>query len=100
MHKIKEWEARIDASADGSTVIDLSKELIDLISRNIITITFGQDLNDVLLPFYMPKDKNYKEWELKEAPLGKCFDCLTEQIVNTMTERFMHPKIFFFYNYT
>ena len=54
--KFEDWTKRIEDSAEKTTTIDISVEFVDIMARNIITIAFGEDIND----------------ELFELPVRKC----------------------------
>ena len=46
--KFENWKEAIIKSSDGAHVVDSSIELSDIMSRNIITNAFGEDINDEL----------------------------------------------------
>ena len=43
------WQAGIDASSDKCFDINMATEFTDLLARNIIEISFGEDLSDELV---------------------------------------------------
>ena len=53
---ITRWLEEIDKSSDGSTQIDITKEFEAIFAKNIIHISFGEDINDELIPINMRTD--------------------------------------------
>ena len=45
----KKWIEGIEASKDGKTVIDISRAFMEIFSRNIITISFGDDISNLFI---------------------------------------------------
>ena len=53
--KFEEWTKRIEASENGTTTIDIAHEFIDIWARNIITISFGEDVSQETLELKLLK---------------------------------------------
>ena len=46
--RFDKWKKEITASENKTHTIDMSTEIGDIMSRNIITVAFGEDINDEL----------------------------------------------------
>ena len=44
--RFDKWSQEIRDSPEKAKVIDISSEFVDIMGRNIITITMGEDIND------------------------------------------------------
>lgn len=58
MNKFNQWMEEIDSSTDRSTEIDISTEFEDIFSRNIIKISFGEDVSDEKFEIMVPSEDN------------------------------------------
>ena len=68
--KFEDWTKRIENSAEKTTTIDISVEFVDIMARNIITIAFGEDINDELFELPVRKCENSSEFVIKMIKLG------------------------------
>jgi hypothetical protein len=56
MRKFSTWLTEIEQSKEGSTKINISIEFEEIFSRNIITISLGEDISDNLIPITIFND--------------------------------------------
>ena len=68
--RFEEWLASAQRSPDGTTVIDISEEFLDLMSRNIIKVSFGEDINDELFVISVRKTKTGSDFVKKEVSMS------------------------------
>jgi cytochrome P450 len=59
MKQLGRWLEEIEKSADGSTIIDISHEFERIYSRNIITVSFGEDISDEKFEIMKFTDKTF-----------------------------------------
>ena len=59
----------LETKKNGKTVIDISKKFHELMVRNIVQITLGEDINDELLDFQVKDNKG--EFGLKKVKLNE-----------------------------
>ena len=66
----------MDAKKNGKTVIDISKKIQEIMVRNIVQITLGEDINDELIEFNMKESNGgytFRGVKLSEA-MKECID--------------------------
>ena len=66
----------MDAKKNGKTVIDISKKIQEIMVRNIVQITLGEDINDELIEFNMKESNGgytLRGVKLSEA-MKECID--------------------------
>ena len=68
--RFEEWLASAKCSPDGATVIDISVEFLEIMSRNIIMISFGEDINDELFEISVRKTKTGSEFVKKQVSMS------------------------------
>jgi len=68
--RFEEWLALTQISPDKTTVIDISEEFLDLMSRNIIKVSFGEDINDELFEISVRKTKAGSDFVKKEVTMA------------------------------
>ena len=66
----------MDAKKNGKIVIDISKKIQEIMVRNIVQITLGEDINDELIEFNMKESNGgytLRGVKLSEA-MKECID--------------------------
>lgn len=53
----------IEASNGQVHIVDMSTEFMDIMARNIITVAFGEDINDELFELKVRKSPESSEFE-------------------------------------
>jgi 3-deoxy-D-arabino-heptulosonate 7-phosphate (DAHP) synthase len=54
----EEWNKGIESSPDKSHEIDITKEFEKILIKNIVTISFGEDITDQTFEFQVRKTEN------------------------------------------
>ena len=68
----EKWTEEISNSEKKEKVIDIAVEFVNLMARNIILITLGEDINDELLfELKMRKSDNRSEFETRTVKLSE-----------------------------
>ena len=60
--KFESWKEQINNSQQKSHVVDTTIEFADINARNIITIAFGEDINDELFELKVRKKQRSSEF--------------------------------------
>ena len=89
--RFEKWLASARSSPDKTTVIDISEEHLDLMSRNIIKISFGEDINDELFEISVRKTKTGSEFVKKEVTMAFALQEIIEQHLATYGPKLMNP---------
>ena len=79
----EQWTKEVKASPDGVKVIDIAKEVERLLSQNIITIAFGEDINDEKLVLQVTKEVMGTEFVSKSLTLGEAVHQCMQQVMQT-----------------
>ena len=69
MDSITLWNNEIEKSTDGTTTIDMSYEFEKIFSRNIITISFGEDVSEEKLMIMVETKVNSRQFVPKVLSL-------------------------------
>ena len=92
MKQLVRWLDEIDKSADGSTIIDISHEFERIYSRNIITVSFGEDISDEKFEIMKFTDKTFTKMVPKMVSIREALHDIFEQLSNTTLGRFSAAK--------
>ena len=91
--RFDKWTGCIEASPKNIYTIDISTEFRDIMARNIITVAFGEDINDELFDLQCRVSPEGKDFVTKKVCLGfaiqECFD----QITNTYGDKAINPLV-------
>ena len=86
------WLKEIDASEEGSTVIDICSEFEKLFSRNIITICFGEDVSDEKFEIMVFRSGDASGFIPKVMGMSEALHMLVKQLRNSYSEKIWHPS--------
>ena len=91
--RFDKWTGCIEASPKNIYTIDISTEFRDIMARNIITVAFGEDINDELFDLDCQVTPGGKDFVTKKVSLSfglqECFD----QIIVTFPNKMINPLV-------
>ena len=87
------WKKEIAASETKSHTIDMSKEINDIMSRNIITVSFGEDINDELFEIEVRRTQDGSDFDTKKVSMSEAIHECFDQIVHTIPVKMVNPLI-------
>ena len=90
-NRFESWLEKIKASNTKSHTIDVSTEFMDIMSRNIITVAFGEDVNDELMELKVRKSHAGGEFETKKVDLTFAITECWEQVLQCYEMKLMNP---------
>ena len=65
------WLKEIEESVDGNTKIDIAIEFEKLIARNIVHISFGEDISDMIVETDIPDSPGSTKFIRKKLTLSE-----------------------------
>lgn len=92
----EKWLAEIDSNAQKMTVINMATEFSDIFSRNIITVSFGEDLSDDILTLRVKEGGVFVE---KQVKVTEAIYIIIDQVCMTHYSSAQNP-LNWFYLYT
>lgn len=92
MKQLGRWLEEVDNSPDGCAVIDISHEFERIFSRNIITVSFGEDISDEKFEIMKFTDKTFTKMAPKMVSMREALHEIFEQLANTTLGRFSAAK--------
>ena len=87
------WKKEITDSETKTHTIDMSTEIGDIMSRNIITVAFGEDINDEMLEIQVRRTNDGSDFETKKVTLSAAINESFDQIVQTIPGKMVNPLI-------
>ena len=82
---------QIETSSSQSHTIDISIEFLEMMSRNIITVAFGEDVNDELFELKMRKTPDGSDFESRKVNLTTGISECWEQTFKTYGGKLANP---------
>jgi hypothetical protein len=91
--KIETWMAEIEASPDKKTIIDIAVVFEELLTSNILTVNFGEDLSNTPVEMYMREYKTGADFTLvrKTVKLGVGLKEIADQLCLEAGFKWMNP---------
>jgi len=96
---INKWKKEIEQNPQGYTDIDITSEFERIFSRNIIEISFGEDVSDEKFDFNLETFRGSGKFNLKKVSLREAFHENNQLFINSFTTKFFNP-INLFWRYT
>ena len=94
-----QWIEGIEGSKDGKTVIDISKEFQTIFARNIIAISFGDDISDLLIDQCVETEAGSGKYVMKKYNYSECVRLLESLATSVLKTKFLLP-LNWFWKYT
>ena len=89
------WLKEMEQSADGSANIDINYEFERLFSRNIVEISFGEDVSDNRFDFLKVKEGTFDELYTKKVSIREAISTLNDMMIPVFTSRMKSPYNFY-----
>ena len=86
--KCEKWAAATRQN-NGKTVIDISKEFQEIFTRNILTITLGEDISEELVEINVIGDG--KEFKLKKVKFNQALRECSKQLARSLPAKILNP---------
>ena len=78
------WLTEIEESKEGTTMIDITIEFERIFSRNIITISLGEDLGSEKIELNIPVDGSRKKFTKKIVSIIESMAIISDQLTNNV----------------
>ena len=91
--RFDKWTGYIEESPDKTHTIDISTEFMDIMAHNIITVAFGEDINDELFELECRVTPGGKEFVTKKVSLGVAIQECFAQIIGTFANKVINPLV-------
>ena len=85
------WHKEIEASPDKSHKIDITQAFERIFAHNLITIAFGEDINDDKFDILVRETKSGDQFVEKKVSIREALHEINDQIMGGSMEKMMHP---------
>jgi len=91
--KIEKWTAEIEASPDKRTIIDIAVVFEELLTSNILTVNFGEDLSNTPIEMEMREYTTGSDFHLvrKTVKLGDALKEIVDQLCLEAGFKWLNP---------
>ena len=85
------WFKQMEEKGTDFAKIDIAYEFERLFSRNMVEISFGEDISDNKFEIYVFKNKDTKELMLKKVSIREAISTINDLIMQTFATKAANP---------